>query len=252
MKRLAIILSIALSLAAPALNAQGVKNILLIHGAFADGSGWQGVYNILVAKGYNVTVVQNPLSSLEDDVAAVKRALDRQTGPCILVGHSYGGTIITEAGSDDRVLGLVYVDAFAPDAGESTFQLATSVPDLSNGGILPPDANGLIYFDKAKFHSGFCADVPSAEANFMYASQIPVSGKGFVTPLTHAPWKTKPSWGIVGTEDKSINPILLHKLYERANTKVTEIKGASHVVFITHPKEVAEVIDAAAKASGSH
>jgi len=252
MKRLAIVLSIALSFAATALNAQGVKNILLIHGAFADGSGWQGVYKILVTKGYNVIVVQNPLSSLEDDVAAVKRGLDRITGPCILVGHSWGGSVITEAGADERVLGLVYVDAFAPDAGESTFQLATSVPDLSGGGILPPDASGFIYFDKAKFHSGFCADVSAAEADFMYASQTPVTGKAFVTPLTNAPWKAKPSWGIIGTEDKAINPILLHKLYDRAKTKVTEIKGGSHVVFISHPKEVAEVIDAAAKASGSH
>jgi len=250
MKRMAILFAIFFAGVAGFAQSAGVKNILLVHGAFADGSGWAGVYKMLTAKGYNVTVVQNPLSSLEDDVAAVKRALDRQTGPCILVGHSWGGTVITEAGDDERVVGLVYIDAFQPDAGETTLQLATSTPDLSGGGILPPDASGLIYFDKAKFHSGFCADLPVAEADFMYASQIPVAGKGFVAPVTHAPWKTKPSWATIGTEDKAINPLLLRRLYQRSGAKVVEIMGASHVVFISHPKEVADVIEAAAK--GSH
>jgi pimeloyl-ACP methyl ester carboxylesterase len=225
-----------------------VKNILLVHGAFADGSGWQGVYKILSAKGYNVTVVQNPNSSLEDDVAAVKRALDRQTGPCILVGHSYGGAIITEAGDDKRVVGLVYVAAFQPDAGESAYSLITTVPDLSGGGIGAPDKYGLLYFGKEKFHSGFCADLSAHLASFMYASQIPVSAKGFATPMTHAPWKTKPTWGIIGTDDKAINPILLHRLYTRSKTKTTEIKS-SHVVYVSHPKEVSDVIDQAAKNS---
>jgi pimeloyl-ACP methyl ester carboxylesterase len=227
----------------------GIKNVLLIHGAFADGSGWQGVYKILSAKGYTVTVVQNPLSSMDEDVASVRRAMDRMTGPCILVGHSYGGAIITEAGSDERVRGLVYVDAFQPDSAESIVNLVTGVPDLTNGGILPPDASGLIYFDKAKYHAGFCADLSAGEAEFMYASQIPVAASGFVRPMSHAPWRTKPCWGIVGTEDKSINPVLLRRLYQRSNTKTTEIKGASHVVFVSHPKEVADVIEAAAKSS---
>jgi pimeloyl-ACP methyl ester carboxylesterase len=182
--------------------ASGVKNILLIHGTFTDGSGWQSVFKILTAKGYNVTVVQNPCSSLEDDVAAVKRAMDRETGPCILVGHSYGGSVITEAGSDDRVLGLVYVDAFVPDSGETAATSDPSLPDLTNGGVLPPDASGLVYFDKAKFHAGFCADLPANQADFMAASQIPGAVKAFSAVITHAPWKTKPCWGLLGTETR--------------------------------------------------
>jgi len=160
--------------------APAVKNILLIHGVFADGSGWQEVFKLLTAKGYNVTVVQNPSSSLEEDVAAVKRAMDRETGSCILVGHSYGGAVITEAGSDDRVVGLVYVDGFVPDSGETAVAMDPSVPDLTNGGIVP-DASGLIWFDKAKFHAGFCADLPAGLAAFMSCAQIPGSLKAFTT-----------------------------------------------------------------------
>lgn len=216
---------------------------------FADGSGWEGVFRILTAKGYNVTVVQNPCSSLEEDVAAVRRAMDRETGSCILVGHSYGGAVITEAGADDRVVGLVYVDGFVPDSGETAVAMDPSVPDLTDGGVLAPDALGLVYFDKAKFHAGFCADLPASQAEFMGAAQIPGAVKAFTTRISHAPWKTKPCWGILGTEDKVINPILLRRLYQRSNAKVTEIQGASHVSFISHPKEVAEVIDAASRAS---
>jgi pimeloyl-ACP methyl ester carboxylesterase len=226
-----------------------VKNILLIHGTFADGSGWQGVFRILNAKGYHVTVVQNPCSSFEEDVAAVKRAMDKETGPCILVGHSYGGSVITEAGSDDRVVGLVYVDAFVPDSGETAATTDPSLPDLTNGGVLQPDSSGLVYFDKAKFHAGFCADLPDSQADFMSASQIPGAVKAFTALTTHAPWKTKPCWGILGTQDKAINPILLRRLYRRSNAKVTEIKGSSHVSFISHPNEVAAVIEEAASAS---
>jgi pimeloyl-ACP methyl ester carboxylesterase len=225
-----------------------VKNILLIHGTFADGSGWQGVFRILTAKGYNVTVVQNPCSSLEDDVAAVKRAMGRETGPCILVGHSYGGSVITEAGSDERVVGLVYVDGFVPDSGEPAVIQDPSLPDLTNGGVLPPDASGLVYFERAKFHAGFCADLSASQAEFMSASQIPGAVRAFTATISHAPWKTKPCWGILGTEDKAINPILLRRLYKRSNAKITEIKGSSHVSFISHPREVAEVVDAAARA----
>ena len=244
-----IITILVLTAGRPCAQAPGVKNILLIHGTFADGSGWQGVFKILTAKGYNVTVVQNPCSSLEEDVAAVKRAMDRETGPCILVGHSYGGSVITEAGSDDRVVGLVYVDGFVPDSGETAVIQDPSAPDLTDGGVLPPDASGLVYFDKPKFHAGFCADLPASQAEFMSASQIPGAVKAFTAPISHAPWKTKPCWGILGTEDKAINPILLRRLYQRSNAKVTEIKGASHVSFISHPAEVAQVIDAAARAS---
>ncbi len=229
--------------------APAIKNILLIHGTFADGSGWEGVFRILNAKGYHVTVVQNPCSSLEEDVAAVKRAMDRETGPCILVGHSYGGSVITQAGSDDRVVGLVYVDAFVPDSGETAATSDPSLPDLTDGGVLAPDAAGLVYFDKTKFHAGFCADLPANQAEFMSVSQIPGAVKAFSAVITHAPWKTKPCWGILGTEDKAINPILLRRLYQRSKAKVTEIKGSSHVSFISHPKEVAAVIEEAASAS---
>jgi len=239
---------LVLSATPPRPQAPAIKNILLIHGVFADGSGWQDVFKILTAKGYNVTVVQNPCNTLEDDVKAVKTAMDKETGPCILVGHSYGGAVITEAGSDDRVMGLVYVDGFVPDSGETAVAMDPSIPDLTNGAIIP-DASGLIWLDKAKFHAAFCADLPAGLAEFMSAAQIPGTLKAFTTVITHAPWKTKPCWGILGTEDKSINPILLRRQYQRANAKVTEIVGASHVSFISHPKEVAAVIDDAAQKS---
>lgn len=226
--------------------AQGVKNIVLVHGAFADGSGWEGVYNILSKKGYNVTVVQNPLTSLEDDVTAVNRALDKQEGPVILVGHSWGGTVITEAGNSPKVVGLVYVAAFQPDAGETTLKWAMEAPPAPENGILSPDAAGFVYYDKAKFHAGFCADVSKEKADFMFASQGPLGAKGFGTPVSQAAWKTKPSWGIVATADKSISPDTERKMYKRSGTKVTELNG-SHVIFISKPKEVAAIIETAAK-----
>jgi len=224
-----------------------VKNIVLVHGAFADGSGWEGVFKILTAKGYNVTVVQNPLSSLEDDVAAVTLALDKQDGPTILVGHSWGGSVITQAGVHPKVVRLVYVAAFQPDEGESTIKLIMSAPPAPENGILPPDDKGMVYYDKAKFHAGFCGDLSAEKAAFMYASQGATGAKGFGTPITQAAWKTKPSWAIVPTEDKSINPDIERMMYKRSGATVTEIKGASHVVFISHPKEVAAIIEAAAK-----
>src|SRR5277367_87125 len=157
----------------------GVKNILLVHGAFADGSGWEGVYQDLTAHGYNVTIVQNPCTSLEDDVAAVSRALEKQDGPVTLVGHSYGGSVITEAGNSSKVVGLVYVAAFQPDAGESALSQAMTAPDLSNGGVLPPDAGGFIFFDQAKYHAGFCAELSAEQSEFMAISQVPVAAKAF-------------------------------------------------------------------------
>jgi pimeloyl-ACP methyl ester carboxylesterase len=229
--------------------AQGttpVKNIILVHGAFADGSGWEGVYKILSARGYHVTIVQNPLSSLEDDVNATNLAIDNADGPVILVGHSWGGGVITQAGASPKVKGLVYVAAFAPDAGETVLQWATSAPPAPESGIMPPDAKGYIYFNKEKFHAGFAADLPKDKAAFMYASQGAWSAKGPTTPLTQAAWKTKPSWAVLATEDKAINPEIQRKMYTRANATVTEVKG-SHVVFISQPKAVADVIEAAAK-----
>lgn len=222
-----------------------VKNIVLVHGAFADGSGWEGVYDILKKKGYNVSVAANPNTSFADDVAAVKRALDQLDGPAILVGHSYGGAIITEAGNSEKVAGLVYISAFVPDSGETLLGLLQSGPPAPNSGILPPSKDGFVWYDKAKFHSGFCADLPKAKAEFMADSQVPVSASVFGAAIASAAWKTKPSWYVVATEDQTIPPDAERFMAKRANAKVTEIKG-SHVVFISQPKLTADVIIAAA------
>ncbi|MDO1449943.1 alpha/beta hydrolase [Rhodocytophaga aerolata] len=223
-----------------------VKNIILVHGAFIDGSGWQGVYEILTQKGYNVTVTQNPLSSLQADVETLNRAIERQDGPVILVGHSYGGSIITEGGNSGKVAGLVYVAAFQPDEKESALDLAKSAPDLSNGGILPPDAHGMLYYDKAKFHQGFAADLSKKQAEFMWASQGAFAAGAIAAPMSKVAWKTKPSWSVIATEDNAINPVLQRRMSERSGATVTEVK-ASHAVFISQPKAVAQVIEAAAQ-----
>jgi pimeloyl-ACP methyl ester carboxylesterase len=225
-----------------------VKNIVLVHGAFADGSGWEGVYNILKNKGYNVSVVANPNTSLADDVTATNRVLDRIDGPVILVGHSYGGAIITEAGTSEKVVGLVYISAFVPDSGESLLKLLQSGPPSPNSGILPPSKDGFVWYDKAKYHSGFCADLSKEKADFMADSQVPVSASVFGSTITNAAWKTKPSWYVVATEDQTIPADAERFMAKRANAKVTEIKG-SHVVFISQPKAVAAVIVSAANGS---
>jgi pimeloyl-ACP methyl ester carboxylesterase len=221
-------------------------NIVLVHGAFADGSGWKALYNVLNKQGYNVTVVQNPLTSLEDDVMATNIALDKLEGPAILAGHSWGGAVITEAGNHPKVAALVYVAAFQPDQGESALQWLQTVPPAEENGVFPPDEKGIVYYDKAKYHAGFCADLSKEEADFMYASQGAFYAKGFVTPITHAAWKDKPSYGCIATEDKSIAPEIQHNMYKRSNTKVTEIKG-SHVIYMSQPDAVAKVIIEAAE-----
>src|SRR5258705_6325639 len=229
-------------------NAQPVKNVVLVHGAFADGSGWKALYTVLTKKGYHVTVVQNPLTSLEDDVTATKLALDNQDGPAILVGHSWGGAVITEAGNHPKVAALVYVAAFQPDNGESALQWLQTAPPAPENGVLPPDEKGIVYYDKAKYHAGFCADISKEEADFMYASQGAFYAKGFVTNITHAAWNDKPAYGLIATEDKSIAPEIQRNMYKRSNTKVTEIKG-SHVIFMSQPEAVAKtVIEAAVNA----
>ncbi len=230
------------------LNAQTmkVKNVVLVHGAFADGSGWKGVYEVLAKKGYHVTIVQNPLSSLEDDVAATNVILDQQDGPVILVGHSWGGAVITQAGVHSKVVGLVYVAAFQPDQGESAFTWFSSMPPLPENGVNPPDEKGFVYYSKEKYHAGFCADLSKEESDFMYASQGAFAGKSFATPLTQIAWKTKPSFGIVATEDKSIRPEIEEKMYQRSNTKFTKIKG-SHAVYVSQPEAVAKIIIEAAE-----
>ncbi len=230
------------------LNAQTmkVKNVVLVHGAFADGSGWKGIYEILTKKGYNVTIVQNPLSSLEDDVAATNLALDKQDGPTILVGHSWGGAVITQAGLHNKVAGLVYVAAFQPDLGESAFTWFSSMPPVAENGVMPPDEKGFVYYSKEKYHEGFAADLSKQEAEFMYASQGAFAAKSFGTPLTSAAWKTKPSFAVLATEDKSLRPEIQEKMYQRSNTKVSKVKG-SHAVFISQPDAVAKVIIEAAE-----
>lgn len=218
-----------------------VKNIVIVHGAFADGSGFKKLYSILTKKGYHVTIVQNPLTSLKDDVDAATRAIEKQDGPVILVGHSWGGTVITEAGNHPKVAALVYIAAFMPDKNESTAQLAMSLPMKTEGGILPPDEHGVVYFDKAKFHAGFAADLSNEEAAFMSDSQVPIFATCFGALVTNPAWKTKPSYGIVATEDKALNPDIERNMYKKAGATITEIKG-SHVIFISQAEAVAKVI----------
>jgi pimeloyl-ACP methyl ester carboxylesterase len=243
-----LIMMISLTFISGSLKAQvkGVKNIVIVHGAFADGSGWKGVFDILSKKGYHVTVVQNPLSGLKNDVDATLRILDKQDGPTVLVGHSWGGTVITEAGMHKNVVALVYVAAFQPDKGENTLKWAGSLPNAPEFGILPPDEKGFIYYDREKFHAGFCADLSKEDADFLFASQGPILGESFATPVAEAAWNSKPAYGIVATMDKSINPQVERNMYKRSKTKVTEVKG-SHVIFASQPEAVSNVIIEAAE-----
>jgi pimeloyl-ACP methyl ester carboxylesterase len=232
--------------AAPMLAAP-VKNIVVVHGAFADGSGWKSVYDILVKDGYSVSLVQEPLTSLEEDVAATKRILDRQTGTCILVGHSYGGVVITEAGNDSHVAGLVYIAALAPDEGETVATYGKKFPNSAKPLVNTPD--GFVFLDPANFATDFAADLPREQAEFMAHSQILTAVKVFTTPITNPAWKLKPSWYLVATADKTINPDLERMYAERAHSHKVEAEGASHAVYISHAKEVAALIEDAASQS---
>ena len=232
------------AIAAPATGA--VRNVVLVHGAFADGSGWKPVADILRQDGYTVSIVQQPETSLADDVAATNRILDRQSGPAVRVGHSYGGAIITEAGNNTHVASLVYVAAFVPDEGEKLGPLAGSIAPAANS--IAPTADGYLLIDQAKFPADFAADLPPAEARFMAISQVPINASTFETPITAPAWKTRPSYGIVATQDRMINPDLERSMYQRAGAKVTEIKG-SHVVFFSQPRAVANVIEQAARSA---
>jgi len=225
-----------------------IKNIVIVHGAFTDASGFEAVYKILKKDGYRVTLVQNPLTSLKDDVDATTRALERLDGPAVLVGHSWGGSVITQAGLSPKVASLVYIAAFAPDAGESTLSLYQSAPSLPKNGILPADKNGIVYFDRSLFRECFAAEQSAEKAEFMFDSQQPIVGSCFTTQLTQAAWKTKPSYAILATEDKAINPELQRTMYKRAGAIITELKG-SHTLFLSQPKAVARVIEAAATAT---
>ena len=235
-----------LSAAVAPARAEPVKNIVIVHGAFADGSGWRRVADILRHDGYTVSIVQEPETSLADDVAATTRILDRQSGPAVLVGHSYGGAVITEAGNNAHVASLVYVAAFAPDEGEKLGPLLGSIAPAEHS--IAPTADGYLLVDEAKFPADFAADVPAAEAQFMAISQVPINGSILDTPITAPAWKTKPSYGVVATQDRMINPDLERWMYKRAGAKVTEING-SHAVYVSRPDDVARVIERAAKAS---
>lgn len=225
----------------------GVRNVVVVHGALADGSGWKAVADILTRDGYNVTIVQEPLTTLAEDVAATQRVLDQQDGATILVGHSYGGAVITQAGANPKVAALVYVAAVAPEVGESTAQLAMSVPAASND--IQPTKDGFLFLNSSRFAADFAADVSPSEASFMARSQVAVSGAAFTTAVTTAAWHDKPSYGVVPTADRILNPDLERSLYKRAGAKVTEVKGASHAVFMSRPRAVADVIEQAAHAA---
>lgn len=223
-----------------------IKNIVLVHGAFADGSGWRGIHDILDKSGYNVTVLHTPLTSFEDGVQAVNIALDKIGESAVLVGHSYGGVIITEAGQHTHAAALVYVAAFQPGDGETALQWIQTAPPEPENGVLPPDENGIIYYQKDKYHMGICADLSEQDANFMFASQGAFYAKGFVTPIKNAAWKSKPAYGVIATQDKSIPPEIQEAMYKRSKTISTYVKG-SHAVYISQPEAVAEVIISASK-----
>lgn len=226
------------------MNAMALS-IVLIHGGFVDGSGWQGVYDILKKDGYNVAVVQNPTTSLADDVAFTKRVVASQPGKVLLVGHSYGGVVITEAGTDPKVAGLVYIAAFAPDQGESVQSLIKNpAPGAPVPPILPPQ-DGFLLLDQAKFASSFAADVDERTANFMAASQVPWGVNALAGEVTSPAWKTKPSWYLVASDDRMIPPPAQRAMATRAGAKVTEVPG-SHAVYVSRPQEVAALIAKAA------
>jgi pimeloyl-ACP methyl ester carboxylesterase len=236
------------SMAVPA-QAQTLKNIVLVHGAWVDASGWKPVEEILTKEGFNVTMVQEPETSFGDDVAAAKRVLDLQDGPTLLVGHSYGGSIITEAGVHPKVVGLVYVAAHAPDVGEEEGSLGKKTPSVlaKTEGAIRRTPDEFTYLNPALFPKLFAPDLPRERAEFVARSQVMAAAKVFTTPLTAAAWKTKPSWGIVAGGDQIINPDLERWYYARAKSQTIEIKGASHSVYESHPIEVARVIAEAAR-----
>src|SRR5712672_545801 len=226
---------------------QGVRNIVLVHGAWADGSGWRGVYDNLVRDGFKVSIVQEPETSCHDDVTAVKRILALQEGPSILAEHSYGGAVITEAGTDPSVAGLVYIAAHLPDAGENEADDGKRFPsELSKFGAIKKTADGFTYLDPAQFHEYFAADLSPEQAAFMARSQVPNFADNFKAVITTAAWKSKPTWMLVAGKDRTINPGLERWYATRANSQKVEVSGASHAVYVSRPKEVAALIEEAA------
>ena len=222
-----------------------MKNVVLVHGGFVDGAGWEGVYRILRNDGYNVSVVQNPTISLQDDVKVTKRVLASQDGPAILVGHSYGGAVITEAGTDPKVAGLVYITAFAPDKGES---VGTLIKDPPPGAPVPPilpPQDGFLFLDKKAFPASFAGDVDPEKAAFMADSQVPWGLEALNGVISEPAWRTKSSWYLVATEDKMIPPDAQRAMSKRAGSKVVEVKG-SHAIYVSKPQVVAALIEEAA------
>jgi len=226
---------------------QPVRNIVLVHDARVDGSGWKGVYDILVKDGYNVSIVQEPETSFKEDVAATKRILAQQDGPCILVAHSYGGAVITEAGTDPSVAGLVYIAAHMPDAGESEADAGKRFPsDLSKSTAIKKTADGFTYLDPAQFHEYFAAALSAEQAAFMARSQVLNAADNFKAVITTPAWRSKPSWMLVPTKDRTISPDLERWYAKRANSHKVEVQGASHSVYVSRPKEVGALIEEAA------
>ena len=225
-------------------------SIVLVHGGFVDGAGWEGVYNSLNKGGYNVSVVQNPTTSLSDDVAATRLAIARVQGPVVLVGHSYGGAVITEAGTDPKVAGLVYITAFAPDKGESVETLIKNPPAGAPVPPILPPVNGYLFLDKTKFRASFAADVSEAKAAFLADSQVPWDVNALSGSISEPAWRTRPSWYLVATEDKMIPPPAQRQMATRAGATVAEAVG-SHAIYISKPEAVAALIAKAAKSVSS-
>ena len=234
--------TLKVSAAGPAVPT-GIKNVVLVHGAFADGSGWEAVANILQKDGYNVAIVQHPETSYDEDVKFTRAVIDRQSGPVVLVGHSYGGAVITEAGNDPKVAALVYIAAFGLDAGESAATIEKQLPPATTG--IKATDDGYFYIDPAAFHADFAADVPAAKAEFMAESQVLISADSFTHAVTTPAWKAKPSWYMVATADRSINPDQERMMAKRMKAKTVEV-SSSHVAYISHPKETAKLIEEAA------
>jgi pimeloyl-ACP methyl ester carboxylesterase len=249
---LALLAALGFAVATATVNAAPLENIVLVHGAWVDASGWKPIYDILTREGFHVTMVQEPETSFADDVTAVKRVLDLQDGPTLLVGHSYGGSIITEAGVHPNVVGLVYVAAHAPDVGENESALGKKTPSVlgKTAGAVMKTPDGFTYLTPGEFPKLFAPDLSRERADFAARSQVLAAAAVFTAPLTVAAWKTKPSWGIVAGGDQIINPDLERWYYTRAKSRTTEIGGASHAVYESHPKEVAAVIAGAARELG--
>jgi len=255
MKKLSVVATLAATLVgaillldktagvAAAVSPTGIKNVVLVHGAFADGSGWEAVAKILWKDGYTVSIAQPPETSYADDVKYTKTAIDAMGGPVVLVGHSYGGSIITEAGNDPNVSALVYIAAFALDDGESCASIEQAHPQASKA--FKADSNGNWWIEQAHFAADFAADVPSDVSHFMAVSQVPISTDSFTHKVTSPAWKTKPTWYMVATADRSINPDQERMMAKRANAKTVEVTS-SHVAYLSHPKETAKLIEEAA------